>query len=143
MNFMSRIRIIVPQKKHFSTSVSLRVYDMNYGNHLGNDSVLSIAHEVRIRFLNSLGLSEHNFYGYGLLMADSAVVYKKQGIYGDKLEIRLSVIDLSKYGFGLVYQMINTKNNHELCRVKTGLVCYNYYDKKLVQLSNKFKVLFS
>ena len=143
MNFMSRIRIIVPQKKHFSTSVSLRVYDMNYGNHLGNDSVLSIAHEARIRFLDSLGLSEHKFYGNGLLMADSAVVYKKPGMYGDKLKITLSVADISKYGFCIIYQMLNTKTNHEICRVKTGLVCYNYDKKKLVILSSKFKALFS
>ncbi len=82
---MPRIKLSIPQQKHFSTTMFLRIYDMNYGGHMGNDSVLSIAHEARVRFLNYLGVSEKNFYGSGLLMADSAIVYKKEAFYGEQV----------------------------------------------------------
>ena len=75
---MPRIKLSIPKNVHFSTTLYLRIYDMNYGGHLGNDSVLSIVHEARVRFLQDLGLSEKNFYGSGLLMADSAVVTKRR-----------------------------------------------------------------
>ena len=60
---MPRIKLLKPEKKHYSTKIDLRIYDMNYGGHMGNDSVLSIAHEARVRFLSYLGVSEKIFMG--------------------------------------------------------------------------------
>tara|TARA_S200000501_G_scaffold360982_1_gene388707 strand:+ start:406 stop:753 length:348 start_codon:yes stop_codon:yes gene_type:complete len=115
---------------------------MNYGGHLGNDSVLSIVHEARVRFLQDLGLSEKNFYGSGLLMADSAIVYKKEAFYGQKLDISITVSDLYKHGFELFYMIHDMKKN-EIARVKTGLVCYDKTLKKIVKLPVVFIDKFS
>lgn len=134
---MPRIKLSIPKNVHFSTTLYLRIYDMNYGGHLGNDSVLSIVHEARVRFLQDLGLSEKNFYGSGLLMADSAIVYKKEAFYGQKLDISITVSDLYKHGFELFYMIYDTKKN-EIARVKTGLVCYDKTRKKIVKLPAVF-----
>ena len=139
---MPRIKLPIPVQKHFSTKINLRIYDMNYGGHMGNDSVLSIVHEARVQFLNSLGVSEKNFYGSGLLMADSAIVYKKEAFYGEQLNIDITVSDLNKYGFDLFYMICNVANM-EIARVKTGLVCYDHSVKKLVRLPDVFFVKFS
>lgn len=139
---MARIKINYPDKFNYETFLKLRVYDMNYGGHLGNDSVLSIIHEARLRFLESLNLSEKDFYGVGLIMRDSAVIYKKQGFYADLLTIKLSVNELSKYGFELTYVILDNMNE-ELARVKTGLVCYNYETQKISILHSNFRLLFS
>ena len=139
---MPRIKLSIPKNVHFSTTLYLRIYDMNYGGHLGNDSVLSIVHEARVRFLQDLGLSEKNFYGSGLLMADSAVVYKKEAFYGQKLDISITVSDLYKHGFELFYMIYDTKRN-EIARVKTGLVCYDKTLKKIVKLPAVFIDKFS
>ena len=139
---MPRIKLPKPEKKHYSTKINLRIYDMNYGGHMGNDSVLSIAHEARVRFLSYLGLSEKNFYGSGLLMADSAIIYKKEAFYGEQLNIEITVSDLNKYGFDLFYLICNV-SNEEIARVKTGLVCYDYNIKKLVRLPEVFYSTFS
>ena len=139
---MPRIKLSIPKNVHFSTTLFLRIYDMNYGGHLGNDSVLSIVHEARVRFLQDLGLSEKNFYGSGLLMADSAIVYKKEAFYGQKLDISITVSDLYKHGFELFYMIYDTKKN-EIARVKTGLVCYDKTRKKIVKMPAVFIDKFS
>ena len=139
---MPRIKLSIPKNVHFSTTLFLRIYDMNYGGHLGNDSVLSIVHEARVRFLQDLGLSEKNFYGSGLLMVDSAIVYKKEAFYGQQLDILITVSDLYSHGFELFYMIYDTKK-HEIARVKTGLVCYDKKRKKIVKLPAVFIDKFS
>tara|TARA_B100001142_G_C14158200_1_gene587384 strand:- start:459 stop:881 length:423 start_codon:yes stop_codon:yes gene_type:complete len=139
---MPRVKLFKPKSFDFETILYLRIYDINYGGHMGNDTVLRLAHEARIKFLNSLDLCEKDFYGSGLIMADSAIVYKQQAFYGDKLTIQVSVTELYPYGFDLFYLIINTDSNLEVARLKTGLVCYDYIHKKVVDLSPDFKEKF-
>tara|TARA_Y100000766_G_C18695342_1_gene501521 strand:- start:120 stop:545 length:426 start_codon:yes stop_codon:yes gene_type:complete len=140
---MPRIKLLLPEKFHFNTELSLRIYDMNYGAHMGNDSVLSIVHEARVRFLASLKLKEKDFYGHSLLMADSAIVYKKEAFYGDVLNIQVSVSECYSYGFELFYLIKNKKNDLEIARVKTGMVCYDHVNKKIKKLPIKFSTHFN
>jgi acyl-CoA thioester hydrolase len=140
---MSRIKLPLPTKIDFEMCLTLRVGDMNYGGHMGNDSVLTLAHEARVQFLSSLGLKEIDFYGFSLLMADSAVVYKKQAFYGDNLIIQISVSELYPYGFELLYLIKDKDSDLEVARVKTGLVCYNHKTKKIINLPIEFHDKFS
>ena len=48
---MARIKLTLPENFNFSTNIEVRITDINYGGHLGNDSVLEIIHEARIRML--------------------------------------------------------------------------------------------
>jgi len=73
---MARIKIELPGKFIFKTEITIRVSDLNYGGHLGNDSVLSICHEARLRFLKHLGYSELDVEGSGIIMSDAAIQYK-------------------------------------------------------------------
>ena len=140
---MARIKLPLPNRVDFETNLSIRVYDLNYGAHLGNDNILSVAHEARVRFLNSLGLKERNFYGFGLLMADSAVVYKKEAFHGEILNVKICVSEFYNFGFELLYSVTNKKNNSEIARIKTGLVCYDYINKSVMKLPNEFRLIFN
>lgn len=140
---MPRIKLSLPTKFHFETQLELRVYDMNYGAHMGNDSVLSIVHEARIRFLKSLGVGERDFYGVSLLMADSAIVYKKEAFYGDQLVIHISVSEVYNYGFEIFYLLKDKITESEIARVKTGMVCYNRVKKKIEKTPIKFLTHFN
>ena len=140
---MPRIKLPLPKKFHFETQLELRIYDMNYGAHMGNDSVLSIVHEARVRFLKSLGVGERDFYGISLLMADSAIVYKKEAFYADQLTIKISVSEIYNYGFELFYLLTNKINDEEIARVKTGMVCYNRIKKKIEKTPIKFLTHFN
>jgi len=46
---MARIKIEIPDKFIYKTEIPIRITDINYGGHLGNDSLLSIIHEARVR----------------------------------------------------------------------------------------------
>ena len=47
---MSRLRFELQGPEVYRTNLQVRVDDINYGGHLGNDSVLTLCHEARIRF---------------------------------------------------------------------------------------------
>ena len=74
-------------------------------------------------------------------MADCAIEYKNQSFHGDKLSIKLSVTEISKIGFDLFYLISNSENT--IAKIKTGIVCYDYTQKKTVRLPSDFHIKFS
>jgi acyl-CoA thioesterase FadM len=129
-----RIKLDEPQKYIFSTFIKIRVSDLNYGNHLSNDRLLSFAHQVRVEWLDSLGFSEMNFGGNGIIMTDAAVIYKSEGYLNDELKIELGLADLSRSGFDIYYKIVNQRNNKELAMVKTGILSFDYSNKKVCSI---------
>ena len=69
---MPRIRIDLPATFPFAIELPVRITDVNYGGHLGNDALLSLLHEARCRFLLHHGCSEANTAGVGMVMVDAA-----------------------------------------------------------------------
>jgi hypothetical protein len=45
---MARVRLEVQGREVFRTRLRVRVDDVHYGGHLGNDSVLTLCHEARL-----------------------------------------------------------------------------------------------
>lgn len=137
---MARIRIQMPDKKLGSVNIRVRVTDINYGNHLGNDALVGILHEARMQWLHRLGYTELNVEGVGLIMSDLAVEYKNESFYGDELTITLFSGDVSAVSFELYYAATNEDGKIIAC-AKTGMVCYNYELKKVAGLPTKFAEL--
>jgi acyl-CoA thioester hydrolase len=138
---MPRINIDLPETFSYSTPFAVRITDLNYGSHVGNDKVLSFLHEARVRFLNSFGYSELNMEGVGLIMADAALVFKSEIYYGDELLISVQTVEFSRAGFDLVYK-IEKKMAGKLvvaAIAKTALVCYDYGKKKVAALPDAAK----
>ncbi|UCH65882.1 MAG: thioesterase family protein [Ignavibacterium sp.] len=135
---MARIKIELPENFIFSTEIPLRITDINYGGHLGNDSVLSIAHEARIRFFDQHGFKEKDVGGAGIIMVDAAVQYNAEGFYGDVLIIELGIRDITKTGCDIVYQVTNKKNGKSVAVVKTGIVFFDYQKRKVVPIPGEF-----
>jgi acyl-CoA thioesterase FadM len=133
---MGRIQIEVPSEFLFETTLDVRASDLNYGNHLGHDSVLTLMQEARIRFYKTLGFdNELSFDGaIGQVIADVAVVYKSESFLGDVLRCRIAASDFSKYGFDLIYVLINDVTQKEVARAKTGIVCFNYDSRKIAPI---------
>ena len=71
---MARIKLDLPEQFPFSTELRVRITDVNYGGHMGNDALLGLLHEARVRFLTQYGFSELNICGAGIIMADSVIV---------------------------------------------------------------------
>jgi acyl-CoA thioester hydrolase len=130
---MARIELNLPDEFLFSTELNVRVTDVNYGNHLGNDSILSLIHEARLQFYRTLGFkNELSFEGsIGQVISDAAIVYKAEAFYGDVLVCRIAAGDFNKYGFDLYYQLTLKDSGKEVARAKTGIVCFDYNKRKV------------
>lgn len=133
---MPRIKIEMPEFFSFNTSFPVRITDLNYGAHVGNDTVLSFIHEARVRFLKSLGYTELNLEGTGLIMSDVAIEFKKEIYYGEEIMASVAAMDFNRVGFDLVYKLEkNSGSSHILLALaKTGMVCYDYSVKKITNL---------
>jgi len=135
---MARIKLELPEKFVFTTHIDVRISDINYGGHLGNDAVLSIIHEARMRFLKSMGFSEMNIGGCGLIMGDVSIVFKAETFYGEKLEIKIALQDMAAVGFDIFYLITNLSTGRETCRAKTGMVFFDYTLKKICKAPELF-----
>ncbi len=140
---MARIKIKIPQKKLHETLFCVRIDDINYGNHMSNDAFLRYAHEVRLQYLKSIDASEMNFQGSGLIMSDCAVVYKSEAFHGDSLEAKLFVDDINDYGFDFVYEIINKSTKKQVAIITTGMVFFNYDERKIAKTPESVKQLFN
>ncbi len=131
---MPRIKIELPDSFLFETQMRIRVYDLNYGAHLANQSIQSLVHEARMLFLESLGASEMSFFGTSLIMADAAIQFKGEGFWGEAVLIKIAVEDLSRSGFDLIYALSVPSKNKEIARVKTAMVCFDYQTRRVTAL---------
>lgn len=139
---MARIKITLPERFDFSTLIHIRITDLNYGSHVGNDSILSIMHEGRMQFLQSLGYSELNIGGGGLIMSDAAIEFKAESFYGDVIKIYVVAADFTSVSFNLFYKLekeTEGADNKLLAVGKTGMVFYNYQTKKVIAIPEEVK----
>ena len=138
---MARIKIDLPEKFIFSTEITPRITEVNYGGHLGNDAFLAIVHEARVRFLAAHQWSEMDIAGCSLIMTDAAIMYLAEVFYGDTLHIEVGVTDLSRSGCDFVFRLSAGKNDREVARAKTGIVFFDYRKKKVVRMPEVFRSL--
>jgi len=131
---MARIKLTLPDQFPFTTSIPVRITDLNYGAHVGNDTILSLIHEARVQFLASLGYEELNLAGVGLIMSDVAIEFKRELFYGTFLKAHVAAGDFTRIGFDLYYKLTVAQENSEtiIAVAKTGMVCYDYAAKKVV-----------
>ncbi len=133
---MPRIKIDLPADFAFTSVIPVRITDLNYGNHVGNDTILSLIHEARVQYLHHLGYGELNFAGAGLIMADVGIEYKAELHYGDVVHASVAAGDLSRIGFDLFYKLEKEENGKTVlvAAAKTGMVCFDYEKKKVTML---------
>ena len=140
---MARIKIDLPDNFSFSTDLSVRITDINYGGHLGNAAVLGLVHEARVRFLEHHGFSERDIGGASLIMSDAAVVYRSEGFHGDVIRIDVAAAEFSRTGFDLFFRLTNQSTAQELARAKTGMVAFDYSTRKVCPVPGEFKAALS
>ncbi len=134
-----RIEITLPERFIFSTQIQVRASDINYGGHLGNDSVLTLLQEARVLFYKSMGFrDEARIDGdVGQIIADFIVQYKSESFMGDVLDIRLAIDNLHKYGFEMLYQVVHEKGR-EVARAKSNNLCFDYGRRKIASVPGTF-----
>ena len=138
---MARVKIELPEKFFFETIIPIRITDLNYGNHVGNDTILSILHEARVQYLKYYELEELDFGGVGLIMSDVAIEFKNEIFYGERIIASVTVSEISKFSFDVYYKLEKENNDKRIlvAIAKTGLVCYDYSAKKVAVVPKEVK----
>jgi acyl-CoA thioester hydrolase len=134
---MTRIKIVLPEKFSFTCAIPVRITDINYGGHAGNDTILSLIHEARMQYLANLGYTEMDFGGTGMIMANVAIEFKNELFYGETVIASVTCGEISKIGFDLFYKLEKEVNGKDLqvALAKTGMICYDYDKKKIAAMS--------
>ncbi|MCG6657716.1 acyl-CoA thioesterase [Halomonas campisalis] len=109
---MERIRLEFPaQAVIHRHPLTMRITDMNYGRHLGHDTLVSLLHEARIQAFGALGLSEWDMGGFPSVVADLAVQYQSEARWPDALVVETAIP--SPQGKSLVVY-------HRVCHAEGG-----------------------
>ena len=142
---MARIKIDLPEKFSFTTTIPVRITDINYGGHAGNDTVLTIIHEARMQFLKSYGYKELEFEGVGMIMADVGIEFKNELFYGDIVIASVTITEFSKVSFDIYYKLEKEIAGKKIlvAAAKTGMICYDYEAKKIVAVPGKAMAKFT
>ena len=137
---MARIKIELPANSIASFTIPVRITDINYGNHVGNDAFVSIVHEARMQWLKLYDYTELQIEGIGLIMSDLAVEFKNESVYGDAVEVKISIGEITRVSFEIYYHLATIRNEVAilLALAKTGMVCYDYAAKKVAPVPEKF-----
>ncbi len=132
---MPRLKISLPSNFNFTTTIAIRITDLNYGGHVGNDTVLSLIHEARMQFLKNFNYTELEFAGTSLIMSDVAIEFKAELFYGDLVTAFVTANNFTRVGFDVYYKLM--RENTVAAIAKTGMVCYDYGKKQVVSVPQK------
>lgn len=135
---MARIKVELPENFSFSTTIPIRITDLNYGGHVGNDTILSLIHEGRVQFLKQFGLEELKFAGVGLIMGDAAIEFKNELFHGDVVKVSVAATEFTKISFELYYKLEKI-TGEPVAFAKTGMICFDYAKKKVVAIPEGIK----
>lgn len=136
---MPRVKLELPVEWPFQTELDVRIRDINYGQHLGNDAVLALLHEARLRFLAAYGFSEKDAGGAAMIMLDATIVYTAQAFHGDRLRAEVAAGEFGGSGGALFYRLIRISDGQEIARARTGLAFFNYTTNRLVRMPEAFR----
>lgn len=139
MSAMARIKLDMTGVDFvFRTELDVRITDINYGRHLGNDAMLGLLHEARLRFLANVGFSEQDIGGVGLLMGDAVVQFKAVAFRGDRLVVEMGLQDVERRTFDLMYRVTRPADGAVVALAKTGMVAFDYVKSRLADLPAAF-----
>ncbi|MDQ6902526.1 MAG: thioesterase family protein [Bacteroidota bacterium] len=142
---MVRIRIELPEKCLATFNIPIRITDINYGNHVGNNALVEVIHEARMQFLQEHDFTELEAAGTALIMNELLVEFKSEAFYKDILEVKIFAGEMSRVGFEIYYSISTTRNNQTffIAKAKTGMVCFNYKEKTVESIPVELKNILS
>lgn len=140
---MSRFKIEQPDSWHFETQIPVRITDLNYGGHVGNQHFLTYMHEARVQWLTQEGWSEMDVEGVGLIMSDAAVRFRREIFYGSTLQIKLAVAELGMSSFTLIYGLYDAVSSEWLGSGQTGMAFMDYSNRKLATMPPSFRTKYA
>ena len=125
----------------FSCTLKVRVADLNYGNHLGNDRILSYFHEGRVLWLSHHNLNEQNVGSCGLIMTGANIQYLQQARLHQVITLTLGARELGKARFTLVYKLTDENTALTIAIGETYMGFFDYPQQKPARAPASFIAL--
>lgn len=127
---MPRVRLRRQRSYEFSYGTTLKYRDINYGGHLGNDAIVSLAQEARMDLLRKIGCREKDLGDgkTGIIMIDLAVTYQAEGFVFDEIAIDSHVDEMTEMGFRIFSHFLRA--GETLALVEAGFVAFDYGESR-------------
>ena len=136
---MPRLQLKPRDSYSFQTELTVRVTDLNYGGHLGNDSLVSLIHEARCRFLASHQWTEMDCGGVSLILGDAAIVYQGEAFAGDVLRFDVVAGEPGRCGFRLFFRVTRVSDQAAIGLVENGMISFDYKTRKIQSLPDEVR----
>lgn len=118
---------------------TIRIGDINYGGHMGNDKALLLFQDARISFLNSLGYSELDIgENAGIILAEVYLKFKKEIFLNDNVRVIVKISDIKETSFRMNYSVFKQGDDKEAITGYTKIVSFYYPNKKVVPIPKDF-----
>lgn len=119
----------------------IRIGDLNYGNHLGHDKLITLIHDARCSFFENYGINEISIgeENVGLILSEINVKYKSQLFFLDNIKIISNFTEYTPFSV-VMESIVKNMNSGDLSAVsQIKLVSFNFKEKKVVKLPEIFK----
>jgi len=136
---MPRLQLKPRDSYPFQTELTVRVTDLNYGGHLGNDSLVSLVHEARYRFLAFHQWTEMDCGGVSLILGDAAIGYQGEAFAGDVMRFDVTAGEPGRCGFRLFFRVTRVSDQAAIGLVENGMICFDYKTRKIQSLPDEVR----
>jgi acyl-CoA thioesterase FadM len=139
---MPRTKLTEQPVYEFCYPITLQPRDINYGGHLGVDSLVSIIGTARAHIFKSAGLSETNLGNgkTGIIMTDVQINLKAEGFMFDELEVHTHVGELTKNSFRFFHKV--TRGDATVALAEMGFLTFDYTARRAVTVPEVFVHVF-
>ena len=124
----------------FSTVIDVRISDINYGGHLGNDRYLSIFQDARLHYLKQFGYSELDIgENTSLIMSQAHIDFKAEAFWADRLMVYVRISKIKSIKFMMEYLMVKIDDQTKVIATGyTEMIGFDYQNRKIRKLPMKF-----
>jgi 4-hydroxybenzoyl-CoA thioesterase len=139
---LPRVKLNELSKYEFQYNTTIKENDLNYANHLGNDSLVRIIQDTRIELFKSMGFSELDLGDgrTGIIIGDLVVNFKAEGFSGEELRIDSRIGEITEKSCRIFHRVMKSSDNSILALVETGLVAFDYDTREITQFPAEFIV---
>ncbi|MBM3413562.1 MAG: thioesterase [Bacteroidetes bacterium] len=135
---MPSLKQLLPTTFQFAYQFPVRITDINYGGHVGNDKLLVYAHEARLQFLQHYGYTEMELDNTSLMLTKASIEIRNELFFGDQLSVAVQAMHFTSKGFDLLYKIEKAAAQPMLAAiVLTTMICYDYKNKKVTSLPER------
>ncbi|AOY59441.1 acyl-CoA thioesterase [Desulfococcus multivorans] len=116
--------------------ITVRIGEINYGNHVGYQHYLTYFQEARIAYLAHLSFTEKDIGGYGMMVSEATCRYRRELFLGDRIEVGCRITVIKSKAFVMEYRI---EKADTLCASgSTTNICFDFESGKVVPLPEAF-----